>query len=66
VRTTVNGEQRELPDGTTVAVLLEILGVPLSGVAVARNDRIVRRAEYGAHELADGDHIEIIKAVAGG
>jgi sulfur carrier protein len=66
VRTTINGESRELPDGTTVAALLEILGVPFSGVAVARNDRVVRRSEFAVHELADGDYIEIIKAVAGG
>jgi sulfur carrier protein len=66
VRTIVNGVERELPEGTTVAVLLDMLGVPPSGVAVARNDRVVRRAEYSVHTLADGDHIEIIKAVAGG
>ena len=63
---TVNGEKHELPDGTTVAGLLELLGAPRAGIAVARNDRVVRRADYEAHALADGDTIEIIKAVAGG
>ena len=63
---TVNGEKRELPDGTTVARLLDLLGAPHAGIAVARNDRVVRRADYEAHALADGDTIEIIKAVAGG
>jgi sulfur carrier protein len=66
VKATINGETRELPEGTTVAALLEMLGAPLSGIAVARNERIVRRADFTTHEVCDGDAIEIIKAVAGG
>ena len=62
----VNGETRELPDGLTVGALLERLGAPRSGIAVARNDSVVRRAEYDTHAIAEGDRIEIIKAVAGG
>ena len=66
MKVSVNGETRELPDGITVGALLETLGAARSGIAVARNDRVVRRAEYDTHELADGDSVEIIKAVAGG
>jgi sulfur carrier protein len=66
VRATINGEARELPDGTTVAALLETLGTPRSGIAVARNERVVRRADYETQTIADGDTIEIIRAVAGG
>ena len=61
-----NGQERELPDGITVAQLLDLLGAPQSGIAVARNERVVRRAEYASSEVCDGDTIEIIKAVAGG
>jgi len=66
VRATINGEARDLPDELTVGALLALLGVPLAGVAVARNDRVVRRVDYEAHAIEDGDRIEIIKAVAGG
>jgi sulfur carrier protein len=66
VKATVNGEERELPDGTTVAALLEQLGAPHSGIAVACNHSVVRRAEYASRTIAHGDVIEIIKAVAGG
>jgi sulfur carrier protein len=66
VRATINGETRELPIGTTIAVLLEQLGVMRSGIAVAKNNRVVRRAEYESSTIADGDAVEIIKAVAGG
>lgn len=66
VKATINGEERELAEGTTVGALLEVLGVLRNGIAVAKNDRVVRRAEYESSEIADGDAIEIIKAVAGG
>jgi sulfur carrier protein len=66
VKATVNGELREMPDGATVGSLLEILGTARTGIAVARNDRVVRRGEYDSDRIADGDRIEIIKAVAGG
>ncbi len=66
MRVTVNGDPKELPDGLTVGSLLALLGTPQSGIAVARNERVVRRGEYDRHPVADGDRIEIIKAVAGG
>jgi sulfur carrier protein len=66
VKATINGEERELPGGITVAALLEMLGTPRSGIAVSRNERVVRRAEYESLVLSDGDTLEIIRAVAGG
>lgn len=66
VKATINGEARDVPDGTTVAELLAELGAPRSGIAVACNDQVVRRAEYETRVIADGDAVEIIKAVAGG
>jgi sulfur carrier protein len=66
MKATINGEVRDLPDGITVAALLDDLGVGRSGIAVAKNDRVVRRAEYESHPLAEGDCVEVIRAVAGG
>jgi sulfur carrier protein len=66
VKATINGEERELRDGTTIAALLAELGTPRSGTAVACNHRVVRRAEYETRTIAEGDVLEIIKAVAGG
>ena len=66
VKATVNGETHELPEGMTVADLLARVGAPASGIAVARNASVVRRDQYGNQTIADGDTIEIIKAVAGG
>lgn len=66
MKATINGEERELRDGTTVAALLAQVGAQRSGIAVACNERVVRRAEYESTIIADGDVVEIIKAVAGG
>ena len=66
MKVSVNGEVCELPDGITVGALLESLGAARNGIAVARNERVVRRAEFDTHTLVDGDTVEIIKAVAGG
>ena len=66
MKATINGSLRELPDGLSFGALLELLGSSRTGVAIARNDRIVRRGEYESERLRDGDRVEIIEAVAGG
>lgn len=66
VKATINGQLRDLPDELTVSALLDLLGSPRAGIAVARNDRVVRRTEYETDRLRDGDRVEIITAVAGG
>jgi sulfur carrier protein len=66
VTITVNGEERELSDGTSLASLLEALGVRRDGTAVALNDGVVPRARHAATVLRGGDRLEIIVAVAGG
>lgn len=64
----VNGEPREVPADLTVRALLAHLGrdPDQPGVAVAVEDRVVRRAEWPATALRDGDRVEIITAAQGG
>lgn len=66
MKATINGRTHELPGEVTVGALLELLGSPPTGVAVARNDRVVRRSEYHRDVVREGDRVEIIQAVAGG
>ena len=66
MRAMVNGEERTLEDGLTLAGLLELLGTPKNGIAVARNDRVVSRSSQHHERIEDGDRIEIILAVSGG
>jgi sulfur carrier protein len=62
----VNGVAREIAAGMTLGQLIAELGVRREGIAVARNDDVVTRTAIDATELANGDTIEIIAAVAGG
>ena len=66
MKATINGEVRELPDGMTMERLLVHIEVPERGIAVAKNDRVVRRAAFAQEIVEDGDRVEIIRAVAGG
>lgn len=66
MKASINGELHDLPEGCTVADLLMRLRAPDRGIAVAKNDRVVRRSAFSAEPVCDGDRIEIIKAVAGG
>jgi thiamine biosynthesis protein ThiS len=66
VKASINGEQLDLPDGLTVAGLLAHLRAPERGIAVAKNDKVVRRSTFEHERVNEGDRIEIIRAVAGG
>jgi sulfur carrier protein len=66
VRVRVNGEDRELPEGATVASLLRELGIATPRVAVERNREIVPKAEYASTSLTSGDALEVVEFVGGG
>ena len=62
----VNGEDRDVPDGTTVRGLVELLGLTEGPVAVERNGEVVPRAQHVSVEVAQGDVIEVVHFVGGG
>jgi sulfur carrier protein len=66
MKATINGRLRDLPEGLTMEGLLAHIAAPERGIAVAKNDRVVRRAAFADEVVQDGDRIEIIRAVAGG
>jgi thiamine biosynthesis protein ThiS len=66
LRITVNGETLTVAAGTSVAELLERLGVATPRVAVERNRDIVPKASYRETELAEGDVFEVVELVGGG
>ncbi|GAC1598051.1 MAG: hypothetical protein NVS3B21_23220 [Acidimicrobiales bacterium] len=61
-----NGSPVELPDGATVAGLLDRLGLGGRVVVVERNGEPIDRRAVDTTLLADGDRCEIVRAVAGG
>ena len=62
----VNGEQRRVPCGTSVAEMVGLLGLDPLRVAVERNLEIVPRAALGNVCVEDGDDYEIVHFVGGG
>ena len=66
MRVTVNGGDRELPDGLGLVALLDQLGLRPGTVVVERNGEALVRSELDAVVLADGDRLELVRAVAGG
>jgi thiamine biosynthesis protein ThiS len=61
----VNGQPREVADGTTVAQLIEQHNLTPQKVAVELNRRLIRAEKYETI-LKAGDEIEIVTFVGGG
>src|ERR1044071_2043768 len=62
----INGEQRDCPDGLTVAALVAQLGMKPDRVAVELNLEIVPRAQWETTPLKNGDKLEVVHFVGGG
>jgi sulfur carrier protein len=63
---TVNGQQHAVPEGTTLAQLLDKLNLQARHVAVEINLELVPRTQHAEHRLADGDCLEVVTLVGGG
>ncbi len=59
----VNGEPRELEQGTRV---VDLVPGERHGVAVALDGEVVPRSAWRQTELAEGQRVEILEAKAGG
>jgi thiamine biosynthesis protein ThiS len=62
----VNGEPREIPEGLTVAALLEHLGMVDGRVAIERNLDILPRGLWSQTRVQPNDSFEIVHFVGGG
>jgi sulfur carrier protein len=61
-----NGSPTDLPAGSTLADLLTALGLGAKWVVAERNGEAIGRAAMASTLLAEGDRIELVRAVAGG
>jgi sulfur carrier protein len=61
----VNEQRVEVGEQTTVAALLEQLGFPDRGIAVAMDFAVLPRSGW-ATKLSDGARLEVLTAVQGG
>jgi sulfur carrier protein len=63
---TVNGSPIEIPDGLSMAGLIDRLALSGRRMAVEVNEELVPRSLFESHRLAADDRVEIIHAVGGG
>ena len=66
IRLRFNGENRSLPEGATVADLLQAEQLATRRVAVELNGEIVPRSIHGTRVLDSGDVVEVVHALGGG
>ena len=68
MRVVLNGEQRELGERASVRDAVAAAGAPGEGrgVAVALDGEVVPRTRWDDVELADGQRVEVVRAVQGG
>jgi sulfur carrier protein len=66
VEVKLNGDPRELPDGTTVAQAVAELTALGTGIAAAVNGNVIPRGSWAATLLRAGDQVEVVTAVQGG
>lgn len=62
----VNGEQREVAEGTTAEQLVADMQITTKRIAMEVNLEIVPRSTYGEYTFKPGDKVEIVHAVGGG
>lgn len=61
-----NGQPQEVPEGLTLAALLEWLKLPSDRVAVEYNLEIVPRDRWSETPVGVGDRLEVVHFVGGG
>ncbi len=62
----LNGRERDVPAGTSVATLLRDLELDGRTLVVELNRRIVRPPEVESAQLKAGDRVELVHFVGGG
>jgi len=62
----VNGRERHVDPGTSVADLLDALDLQPGMVVVERNREILARDSYASMKLEAGDRLELVHFVGGG
>ena len=66
MKISVNGTERDVADGLTIAQLIEQLNLKTDRIATERNLSVVPKAKYAETTLVEGDKLEIVTFVGGG
>jgi len=62
----VNGEEKTFEDGTTLAEIIEKLGISSKVMAAAVNMEVVKKDNWSSFIPKEGDKIELLHFVGGG
>ena len=65
MRLRVNDKEVETR-ATNLSLFSQEQNLPVTGIAIAVNNRMIPRTEWDSYALNEGDNILIIKAVCGG
>jgi sulfur carrier protein len=63
---TLNGEDRLVPPGLTVADLVRHLGLPDRGIAVAVDRVVVPRGAWARSTVPVGSQVDVVEPMQGG
>jgi len=66
MRLIINAEEKDCPDVTTLASLVEHLGLKADRLAVELNLDIVPRTQWATTILHENDRLEVVHFVGGG
>lgn len=62
----VNGTNQEIPNGSTLADLIELFQLKKKSIALELNRKVVDRTKFADTRLQDRDTVEIVHFVGGG
>lgn len=66
MRLFINGQEKEIVGISTLASLVDQLGIKSDRVAIELNLNIIPRNDWPSTSLNDGDRLEIVHFVGGG
>ena len=66
VKITLNGEDKFLPEKTSLKNLLEQLELDVKKIAIEKNYEIIMPEDFGDSMLSEGDRVEIVHFIGGG
>lgn len=67
IEISVNGQRERIRAGLTIEQLAERRGLlQKDGVAIAVNECVIKRGDWGQYQLSSGDRIVLITAAQGG
>lgn len=62
----INGSKHRVPESTTVEGLIESMGLPKKGIALAVNNEVIPKSRWNERSLSPQDRVELLTIAQGG